>query len=293
MRTIHRPPHAFTLIELLVVISIIALLIALLLPALQHARELARSAACKSNTRQQAVAVFAADADAGRPPYSYVQDGSAYDYNAYPELIRNRYLPSGVDDFVNTSGNAVNDLAVNGAMICPEGLPEVGARTWGDGLLNMTNGTNEVGRVQYEAGSDQRAADAAQVVGGTTFYSHYNFNGAWGWHLVHYNLLGRLALGTRFTSYPYGIDLPILEPSLEAPNPSEVMLVGDASNDFGLLKPVFRHPNVTFNAAHLDGHTKTMGIDDLTFQRINAGGSQQWIVNGPMIWKSAPAPGLP
>ncbi|MEM1207652.1 MAG: type II secretion system protein [Planctomycetota bacterium] len=285
--------HAFTLIELLVVLAIVAVLIALLLPALRSARETARNAVCKSNTRQQAVAVFAADADAGRPPYSYVQDGSNYDYNAYPELLRNQYFKSGEDDFEDTSGAAVNDLTVSGGMVCPEGLPEVGRRSWGDAVLDMTNGSQEVGRVQFDAGSDNRAADTTQVVGGRGFYTHYNFNAAWGWHLVHYNLLGRLALETQFTSYPYGISLPILEPTLDADRPSEVMLVGDASNDFGLLKPVFRHPGSTFNAAHLDGHASTVGIDDLTFQRITVSGSPQWIVNGPMIWKTAPAPGLP
>lgn len=47
----------FTLVELLVVIAILAILAVLLLPALQRAKESAKSAACKSNLRQQGIAL--------------------------------------------------------------------------------------------------------------------------------------------------------------------------------------------------------------------------------------------
>src|SRR5687767_9191627 len=58
----------FTLIELLVVIVIIAILASLLLPALSRAKQAAQSAACKSNLRQQGMALTLHVSDNGSYP---------------------------------------------------------------------------------------------------------------------------------------------------------------------------------------------------------------------------------
>src|SRR6266571_7115543 len=60
--------HGFTLVELLVVIAVIAILAALLLPALSRAKSSAKSAACKSNLRQQGLALIMYVDDYGKYP---------------------------------------------------------------------------------------------------------------------------------------------------------------------------------------------------------------------------------
>ena len=83
----HGKPNAgFTLVELLVVIAIIGILVALLLPAVQAAREAARKTQCRSNLKNDALAVigyvdvndeFPIGIDGGDPAFGQnVNDGS-------------------------------------------------------------------------------------------------------------------------------------------------------------------------------------------------------------------------
>src|SRR5688572_23499082 len=78
----------FSLIELLFVIALILVLTSILLPAVNQAREKANAAACASNLRQlaQAVFLFQQDHDGGLPRASIVAETPETTTTAYQNL---------------------------------------------------------------------------------------------------------------------------------------------------------------------------------------------------------------
>jgi prepilin-type processing-associated H-X9-DG protein len=79
---------AFTLVELLVVIAVIALLLAVMMPVLARARELGKSAVCRSNLRNigMATLTYANDYGGKLPPYeekSNTTMASSYGWKRY------------------------------------------------------------------------------------------------------------------------------------------------------------------------------------------------------------------
>ncbi|MEM9882956.1 MAG: type II secretion system protein [Planctomycetota bacterium] len=299
-----RRPAAFTLIELLVVISIIALLVGLLLPALSAARDAARDAVCKSNGRQQGIAIQAAAADnKGVPPFGYLDRDSVSGFkfrdNAHPELFNGGYLNFGFDDFTNAAGTTdYNGLRFNAVMSCPNEEDFVAGATQIDIQANDFNGNPLVARIAVAAGANRWAADPTAVVGEQAFFSQYTFNAAWGYHVPTNNLLGRLALETDFNpgANVSGVNLEsgswstALRASFDdVPSPSELFLVGDGWNDYGLLRPVFRHGDLNANVTYLDGHTGSVNAEELTYRNV----SGVTMVDGPMIWKFPRDAGVP
>ncbi|MEM6332061.1 MAG: prepilin-type N-terminal cleavage/methylation domain-containing protein [Planctomycetota bacterium] len=295
---------AFTLIELLVVISIIALLIAILLPALTAARDAARNAVCLSNGRQQAIAITSAAADrSGVPPYGYLDtngtSGFRFRHNAYPELFNFGYLGFGRRDFTNLAGNvSYPDLRYSEVLECPAAEGFVNGRTETFINASQLNGTPFVASVRAQAGADRWAADPLGVVNEEPFFTNYTFNSAWGYHMVFNNLMGRMALETDLDSPNSSIgswvenspwSTSVRSSFDDVPDPSSLFLVGDGSDDFGLLKPTFRHANLTANITHVDGHAEAIQAEELTY-RNGSGGT---LVDGPMIWKVPRGAGVP
>jgi prepilin-type processing-associated H-X9-DG protein/prepilin-type N-terminal cleavage/methylation domain-containing protein len=67
----HRKPDAFTLVELLVVIAVIAILASLLLPALNRGKTAAQGVVCRTNLRQQVLALSLFVDNVGAYPFTY------------------------------------------------------------------------------------------------------------------------------------------------------------------------------------------------------------------------------
>ncbi len=71
--------HDFTLIELLVVVAIIAILASLLLPSLSRARDMAKTASCISNLKQQGNAIMLYNSD--NNGYMPLVQANIFDWN--------------------------------------------------------------------------------------------------------------------------------------------------------------------------------------------------------------------
>ncbi len=122
----------FTLIELLVVISIIALLIALLLPALSGARAVARDVQCKSNLRQNAIAMRIYFEDNGQNlPRAYgsdIRQGEAtashsQRYAWFSRLVANDLITAPQQDAYVAGSSAFENVNAitrgSSSLICP------------------------------------------------------------------------------------------------------------------------------------------------------------------------------
>jgi prepilin-type N-terminal cleavage/methylation domain-containing protein/prepilin-type processing-associated H-X9-DG protein len=112
--------YGFTLVELLVVIAIIALLLSLLMPALQTAREPGKAVVCKSNLKQQGLAVrLYADDNNGKLPQA----------DKFGDVIR---------PYLAIEKGIINPLSGGSKyMWCPSQKMEYGFSSYGLNFINV------------------------------------------------------------------------------------------------------------------------------------------------------------
>ncbi len=128
--------RAFTLVELLVVISVIAVLMGILLPALSGARKSARSLVCLANVKRLALAgVMYAQTNGAFPPHRMKRRNFSDPYNFVNKYGRDRprwqwFFDQGVGPVIDPSGwvKRQGDIFTDGDtlmmtneyFICPE-----------------------------------------------------------------------------------------------------------------------------------------------------------------------------
>jgi prepilin-type N-terminal cleavage/methylation domain-containing protein/prepilin-type processing-associated H-X9-DG protein len=286
--------RAFTLVELLVVIAIIAVLISILLPSLSRARSSAQQVKCASNLRQVAMAflTYAADHKGNLPP-SY-RGGPEYEGVALPILLEKKYLPGGYQEQMPAFWTG-EQFTVSRTPIyeCPSARStDVGLTNgvWVRNLPTRTGGRIS-GWVFRTGGADYWTARRA-AYGMPGVFTHYQVNGAWGWHVVHGNLHNRLPFTISEAWWPDYAPVRTQEAPGRASfkGSGNVFMVGDAASDFGLLRPVFRHgtdKEPSANFAFMDGHVEMLRPTDIQHEFL-LGSFPDTKVDDPRLWKRPP-----
>jgi prepilin-type N-terminal cleavage/methylation domain-containing protein/prepilin-type processing-associated H-X9-DG protein len=181
MRRIHRTTKGFTLIELLVVIAIIAILAAILFPVFAQARDKARSSACLSNTKQQALAIHMYAQDDETMPLVYQGSWGS----CYPNCNELGHWP--------WNKQIMPYVKSKGVYTCPSlssGHWDALPGAYGPGPENEFPSVVGYGINLLIGGKSLATADKPAetiAIAETRYYppGHPSHNPAWGWYFAH------------------------------------------------------------------------------------------------------------
>lgn len=281
----------FTVIELLVSISVIAVLIAILLPALASSRDAAQKLLCLSNTRQTAIGwqVYANENDDLSVPGQPGRFQNEQD-NLYPLGNGLHYRPkwfavigaaAGFDAYTSPSERREDEhsLPVDGSDVfrCPEATDWVSTRNFGYGynyqflgntrFSDLDGGTNRFVNFPVRASSidgartvlsaDSLGSAAGKPAGLRTPNREDGSRDP-----------NRRAVG----GHGYALDPPRISQNTDISDPRSRGTLEDRS------APDTRHGGRT-NVQFVDGHAKTMTLDELGYVE----GEQGEVLAGPDI----------
>ncbi len=276
MRMRHRrTATGFTLIELLVVIAIIGLLVSILLPSLAGAKDLARTAACKSEFRNVglAMAQYVGDArDVIPPGRMYI---GAERIQLQHLLYEGNYLTGVTSDTqdVPDTTNVLRCAAEDATLVSESDL----SRLWGD--YRGADYRNDPARMRVDAIPRIDADDNVE------YYVHtsYGFNGGNAWaarDLPHnrWSANGETDTGSGVTRTQ---DLEIA--------PAEIISMYDgygyhvSACDFHSAR---HNGGDAVNVLCLDGHAETIESENLSSVGKSYAGDAEWYQPGnrPNHW---------
>jgi len=249
---------AFTLVELLVVIAVTALLTGILLPVICRSRQQAKAVLCAANIKQIVLGMSMYEADNGTFPYGLDSVTAKPPAGGYSG--NHAYDRPGWWWLDHISSYVRSDKGKGDVFWCPS--HPAGTRTLQPNILWRNYGVN-LSVCRCSSGPRSRGRFVGRPVSGACvrrpadtvilFDSGYTVI-SW-WHATA-DPPAKLAQTREDTAYVPGLSI----------NLHRLLWPGDEPDALG-----GRHPNLTINAAFVDGHTARLPAERLLVEKIEDG----------------------
>jgi prepilin-type N-terminal cleavage/methylation domain-containing protein/prepilin-type processing-associated H-X9-DG protein len=262
---------AFTLIELLVVISIIALLMAIMLPALGRARDLAKSAVCRSNLKQIVLGavLWAEDNDGWSVPTTWAK-GDYLTKDNWSSGVNNFPNPGSLERYIASS-----DTDPGKVMACP-GAKSEAFFNWGGELSSedrskkVTYGSNAWMTLTTDYNGDRRGESPGSAPDPRYYY--YNSSGnpyAWTHGVTKLAKVRQPGQTIYFTDNFYYVTQPAFYTVFE---PKTVYGVESVSRWHNKKKTTYNGKTFMMGSANMGWVDGSVSVEPEDFDRVPQGG---------------------